>query len=147
MTSILLIFLPREGTRAEAALTQLRELASTGAFIVDGPFELDGPVPPADPARLTRAAEILERAARGRKIAEGLARAKAEGRRIGRPLSDRAATTTEVVLARDSGQSWRSIESMYGIPATTARRHYQNALSERLRPRINKASRREAKCP
>ena len=144
MTSILLIFLPGEGTRAEATLMQLRALASTGAFIVDGPFELGGAVPSADPARFMKAAEVLERAARGRKIAEGLARAKAEGRRIGRPLIDRPVTAAQIVLDRARGRSWSRIKAKYGIPKTSARRLYQNELRTQAGHR---ASRREAKRP
>jgi hypothetical protein len=87
MTSLFVVWVPASGIGTEAALMELRGLASTGAFIVDGPIEVEGPTPPADPTRLTKGAEILERAARSRKIGEGLARAKAEGRRIGRPLS------------------------------------------------------------
>jgi len=128
MTSLFVIWVPASGTRAEAALMELRALASMGAFIVDGPLELEGPVPSTDPVRLTRAAEVLERAARGRKIGEGLARAKAEGRRIGRPLSVTPATIAQIVLDRARGRSWRSIEAEYRVPVTSARRLCQNAL-------------------
>ena len=79
MTSFLLVFMPScEGIGTEAALMELRALATESAFILDGPFELEGAVASADPARFMKAAEILERAARSRKIGEGLARAKAE---------------------------------------------------------------------
>jgi hypothetical protein len=142
MTSLFVVWVPAPETGTEAALMELRALASTGAFIVDGPFELGGPVASADPARLTKGAEILERAARSRRIAEGLARAKAEGRRIGRPPSSRPVTAAEIVLARGRGRSWRSIEAEYRIPVTSARRLYQNELHNQT---AHQANRQEAK--
>ena len=147
MTSLFVIWVPASGTRAEAALMELRALASMGAFIVDGPIELEGPIPSADPARLTMAAEVLERAARSRKIAEGLARAKTEGRRIGRPPIDRPVTAAQIASDRARGRSWASIEAEYRIPKTSARRYYQKVLFDRRTSQTQKASRLEAKRP
>lgn len=144
MTSLFVLWVPASGTGTETVLTELRDLASKGAFIVDGPFELGGAVPSADPAQLTKGAEILERAARSRKIGEGLARAKAEGRRIGRPPSALPVTAMQIVLDRASGRSWSSIEAEYRVPKTTARRMVQNELRMRA---VHQASRREVKRP
>jgi len=144
MTKLLLIFVPTSGTRADGVLLQLEALTSASSCIVDGPLELEGPVPSTDAERLARAAEICERAARGVRIREGMSRARAEGRRLGRPPTPRCATGAEIVLARGSGASWGKIGHKYGLPRTSARRLYQNELAARavLRPR-----RREARRP
>jgi hypothetical protein len=144
MTSLFVIWVPAPETGTKAALMELRALTSTGAFIVDGPIEVEGPIPSADPARLTKGAEILERAARSRKIGEGLARAKTEGRRIGRPPIDRPVTAAQIVLDRARGRSWSSIEAEYRIPKTSARRLYQKELRKQT---VHRASRQEAKRP
>jgi putative DNA-invertase from lambdoid prophage Rac len=138
MTKFLLVFVPAAEARAKAALQEIRSLASMGVLVVDGPLKLEGPVPSADAARLTRAAEILERAAKSAKISEGLARAKAEGHRIGRPPAHSRTTIAEIVLARDSGASWGEIGHKYGIPRSSARRLYINELASRSERRASK---------
>jgi hypothetical protein len=130
MTSLIVIWVPASWTDTEAALTELRALASKGDLIVDGPIEIKDSMPSSEAARLSRAAVLLKEASRRKRIAEGLARAKAEGRRIGRPPTDRPATTVQVVLDRARGRSWRSIEEQYRIPKTTARRWVQNARAK-----------------
>ncbi|MGD0057545.1 MAG: hypothetical protein ABSB83_06820 [Methanomassiliicoccales archaeon] len=145
MTSFLLVFVPSpEGVRigAETALTQLRAMATESDLIIDGPIKVDGSIPSTEAERFSRVAELLERAARSRRIGEGLARAKAEGRRIGRPPSARPGTAAEIVLARGRGRSWRSIEAEYRIPVTSARRLYQNELCKQT---AHQANRQEAK--
>jgi hypothetical protein len=144
MTSLFVIWVPASGTKAEAMLMQLEAFASASSCVVDGPLELEGPVPSTDPARFMKAAETLEWAARSRRIGEGLARAKAEGRRIGRPPIDRPVTAAQIVLDRARGHSWASIEAEYRIPKTSARRWVQNELRTRA---VHRASRREAKRP
>ena len=141
MTRLLLVFVPASGTKAEAVLLQLEALASVNSCVVNGPLELEGPVPSADAARLARAAEVLERAARSARISEGLARAKAEGRRIGRPIAYGRKMSVEVVSARDSGASWGQIGHKYGIPRTSARRLYENALVARAAQRARRRKR------
>jgi putative DNA-invertase from lambdoid prophage Rac len=138
MTRLLLVFVPASGTKAEAVLLQLEALASASSCVVDGPFELEGSVPSADAVRLARAAELLERAAKSAKISEGLARAKAEGHRIGRPPAHSRTTIAEVVLARGSGASWGEIGHKYGIPRSSARRLYINELASRSERRASK---------
>lgn len=144
MTRLLLVFVPASGTKAEAVLLQLEALASASSYVVDGPLEFDGPVPSTDAERLARAAELLERAARGAKVREGLARARAQGHRLGRPPSYSLALASEVALARDGGASWGQIGHRYGIPRSSARRLYQNELAARAAPRPR---RREARRP
>lgn len=144
MTSFFVIWIPASGTKAEAMIVELRALASKGDLIVDDPIEIGSSVPSNEAARLSQAAEILKKASRRKRVAEGLARAKAEGRRTDRPPIDRSATAAQVVLARASGRSWRSIEAEYRVPVTTARRLYQNELSKQS---LHLASRQEAKCP
>jgi DNA invertase Pin-like site-specific DNA recombinase len=147
MTSFLLVFVPSpEGVRigVETALTQLRAMATESDLMIDGPIKVDGSIPSTEAERFSKVAELLERAARSRRIEEGLARAKAEGRRIGRPPSARPVTAAEIVLARGKGRSWRSIEAEYRIPVTSARRYYQNAL---LKGEGDSASTKEAEHP
>jgi hypothetical protein len=144
MTKLLLVFVPSSETKAEAVLLQLEALASTSSCVVDGPHELEGPVPGSRARRFAWAAEVLERAARSARISEGLARAKAEGRRIGRPIAYGRTMSVEVASARDSGASWGQIGHKYGIPRTSARRLYLNALVARSAQR---ARRREARRP
>jgi len=141
MTKLLLVFVPASGTKAEAVLLQLEALASASSCVVDGPLELVGPVPSTDAVRFARAAEILERAARSARISEGLARAKAEGRRIGRPIAYGHKMSVEVVSARDSGASWGQIGHKYGIPRSSARRLYENALVARAAQRARRRKR------
>lgn len=144
MTKLLLVFVPASGTRAEAVLLQLEALASASSCVVDGPLELEGPVPASKARRFAWTAEALERVARSARISEGLTRAKAEGRRLGRPPTPRCATGAEIVLARSSGASWGKIGHKYGLPRTSARRLYQNELAARAVPRPR---RREARRP
>lgn len=66
----------------------------------------------------------------GERPKDGLARARLQCKRLGRP-SARPVTAAEIVLARDSGRGWRSIEDEYRVPVTSARRYYQNALRKR----------------
>ena len=141
MTRLILVFVPASGTKAEAVLLQLEALASASSCVVDGPLELEGPVPSADAERLARAAEVLERAVRSARISEGFARAKAEGRRIGRPIAYGRKMSVEVVSARDSGASWGQIGHKYGIPRTSARRLYENALVARAAQRARRRKR------
>ena len=140
MTKLLLVFVPTSGTRAEAVLLQLEALASVNSCVVNGPLELDGPVPANRARRFAWTAEALERVARSTRISEGLARAKAEGRRIGRPPAHSRTTIAEIVLARDSGASWGQIGHKYGLPRTSARRLVQKGLAARdaLRARRRK---------
>jgi len=138
MTKLLLVFVPAAEARAKAALQEIHALASTGAFVLDGPFELKGAVPSADASRLARAAEILERAARSAKIREGLTRARAKGQRVGRPPAHSRTTIAEIVLARGSGASWGEIGHKYGIPRSSARRLYINELASSSERRASK---------
>jgi len=140
MTKLLLVFVPASGTRAEAVLVQLEALASASSCVVDGPFELEGPVPSTDAARFARTLKIVEHALHGARTREGLARAKAEGRRIGRPPAHSRTTIAEIVLVRDSGASWGMIGHKYGLPRTSARRLVQKGLAARdaLRARRRK---------
>lgn len=146
MTSFLLVFLPPdEETEAATALTQLRALATDSDLILVGPIEIEDSIPLTEAARLSRAAEILKETARRKRIAEGLARAKRAGRRIGRPPSVPPATIAQVVLARDSGQSWRSIEAKYRVPMTSARRLCQKELLKGGKDGRDGVSKQEAK--
>lgn len=138
MTRLLLVFAPDGDPKAEAVLPQLEALASASSCVVDGPLELEGHVPSTDAVRLARAADIIERAARSARIREGLTRARAEGRRIGRPPAHSRTTIAEIVLVRDSGASWGEIGHKYGIPRSSARRLYINALARRFEPRTSK---------
>jgi len=133
MTSLFVIWIPASGTETEAALTELRALASKGGLVLDGPLELKDSVPSTGSTRFSRAAQVLKEAARRRRITEGLTRAKAAGRRIGRPLSDRRVTGAEIVLDRARGRSWGSIEHAYRIPKTSARRLCQKALQNDMK--------------
>jgi len=141
MTRLLLVFVPASRTKAEAVLLQIEALASASSCVVDGPLELEGPIPSASAARLARAAEVLERAARSARIREGLARAKAEGRRIGRPPALSCTTIAEIVSARASGASWGEIGHMYGIPRSSARNLYIKAQSAGAAPTARKGKR------
>ena len=141
MTKLLLVFVPASRTKAEAVLLQLEALASASSCVVEGPLELDGPVPANRARRFAWTAEVLERVARSARISEGLARAKAEGRRIGRPIAYGHKMSVEVVSARDSGASWGQIGHKYGIPRSSARRLYENALVARAAQRARRRKR------
>jgi len=140
MTRLLLVFVLTAKTEDKAVLLQLKELASMSSCIVRVPLELEDPVPSTDAARLARVAEILERAARGARVREGMRRAKAEGRRIGRPPALSSTIVARIVSARASGASWGVIGHMYGIPRSSARRVYINDLESRPE---HQASKRE----
>jgi hypothetical protein len=144
MTSLFVVWVPASGIGTEAALMELRGPASKGDLVLDGPIEIEDSVPSSETARFARAAELLKEVSRRKRIAEGLARAKAQGRRIGRPPIDRPVTAAQIVLDRARGRSWSSIEAEYRIPKTSARRLYQNELR---RQTVHRASRQEAKRP
>jgi hypothetical protein len=147
VTRLFLVSL-REDTPVQNALVdELRSFALRGAIVLDGPIKISDRLPCDEAERLRKVAEILKEAARRRRIAEGLTRAKAEGRRIGRPPIDRLATTAQVVLARDSGRSWRSIEEEYHIPVSSARRYYQNVHRKGTKRTKSKAIEKEAGQP
>jgi DNA invertase Pin-like site-specific DNA recombinase len=62
----------------------------------------------------------------------GLARARAEGRRLGRPRRDYGTlTAADVVQMRAQGHSWAKMEADTGIPAGSLRRLAKMASSER----------------
>src|SRR6266581_3034457 len=61
----------------------------------------------------------------------GLARARAEGRRLGRPPRDYGAlTAADVAQMRANGLSWSRMETKTGIPAGSLRRLAKMASSE-----------------
>ena len=140
MTKLLLVFVPAAGTKAEAVLLQLEALASASSSVVDGPLELDGPVPSTDAERLARTLKIVEHALHGARTREGIARAKAAGRRFGRPPGYSPTICARVASDRSSGASWGMIGHKYGLPRTSARRLVQKGLAARdaLRARRRK---------
>lgn len=56
------------------------------------------------------------------RIKAGLDRAKAAGKRLGRPPSQ--ADTAQLTALRSAGRSWRQIEKITGVPRATAARLY-----------------------
>lgn len=128
MTKLLLIFVPGSGARAEAVSIQLEALASVSSCVVDGPLEFEGSVPSTDSARFAMAKKVVEHALHGARTREGIARAKAEGRRIGRPPGYSPEIRARIVSDRDSGASWGVIGHRYGIPRSSARTLYERSL-------------------
>lgn len=67
------------------------------------------------------------------RVRSGLAQARAEGKKLGRPR--RNADVEQIRLLRRSGHSWRHIAGVMGIPVSTVRRALlvgQKAVSERV---------------
>ena len=73
----------------------------------------------------------MENGERSEAIRAGLARARAAGKRFGRPRA--VFDPTEVVRLRQQGYSWRAIASQLGVGTGTVRRAYQ-ALMNLSRP-------------
>lgn len=64
------------------------------------------------------------------RIRAGLARAKAEGKKLGRPSREFPCPPAQLVKDRKRGLSWGRMGDKYGIPRSSARRLYQKALLE-----------------
>ena len=68
------------------------------------------------------------------RIRAGLARAKAEGRKLGRPLAEISVEPSQIAQERAQGASWGGMARKYGLPRTSVRRLYQKALTESGKP-------------
>jgi len=125
MSTLLLVFVPDGDPEAEAVLVQLEAFALAISCVLDGPLELAGAIPSREAERLAKAAKALERAAQSARVREGLARARAAGRRLGRPPKYSPEICTSIASDRDSGASWGVIGRRYGIARSTVRHLYQ----------------------
>ena len=63
------------------------------------------------------------------RIKAGIARARADGHRIGRPPAASAQVCAELVQKREGGASWGQLASEYHLPRSTARRLYHKGLA------------------
>jgi putative DNA-invertase from lambdoid prophage Rac len=124
MSKLLLVFVPSSKAKAEAVLVQLEAFASAISCVLDGPLELEGAIPSREAERLAKAAEALERAAQSARVREGLARARAAGRRLGRPPKYSPEICARIASDRDSGASWGVIGRRYGIARSSVRSLY-----------------------
>ena len=64
------------------------------------------------------------------RIRSGLARAKAEGKHVGRPRASYSVSPGQIAQERAAGASWGSLASKYSLPRTSIRRLYQKGLTE-----------------
>ena len=64
------------------------------------------------------------------RIRSGLARARAQGKHVGRPKASYSVSPTQIAQERDRGASWGSLASKYGLSRTSVRRLYQKGLME-----------------
>lgn len=64
------------------------------------------------------------------RIKSGLARAKAQGRHVGRPQASYSVSPAQIARERTAGASWGSLASKYALPRTSVRRLYQKGLEE-----------------
>lgn len=64
------------------------------------------------------------------RIRSGLARAKAEGKHVGRPKAAYSVSPAQIAHERAQGASWGSLASKYSLPRTSIRRLYQKGLAE-----------------
>ena len=63
------------------------------------------------------------------RIKSGLARARSQGRKIGRPSVGTPGLCAQIVQKRDSGLSWGQLAREYHLPRSTARRLYHKGLA------------------
>jgi len=63
------------------------------------------------------------------RIKAGLARARADGHKIGRPSVGSPGMCAEIVQKRDRGASWGQLAHEYRLPRSTARRLYHKGLA------------------
>ena len=64
------------------------------------------------------------------RIREGIARARREGKRLGRPPKYPPETARAIAEARARGASWSAIAHQYGLPRTSARQLCARAVPE-----------------
>ncbi len=64
------------------------------------------------------------------RIRSGLARAKAQGKHVGRPRASYPVSPVQIAQERAAGASWGSLASKYSLPRTSIRRLYQNGLAK-----------------
>jgi len=66
----------------------------------------------------------------GERVRAGLARARAQGKRLGRPRAEYPVSPAQIVRERVQGASWGSLARKYSLPRTSVRRLYQKGLVE-----------------
>ena len=66
----------------------------------------------------------------GERVRAGLARAKAQGKRLGRPRAEYPVSPAQIAQERAAGASWGSLASKYALPRTSVRRLYQKGRAE-----------------
>lgn len=70
----------------------------------------------------------VESARFGDRVRSGLARARAQGKRIGRPPASSPVEPTQIAQERAKGASWGEMARKYSLPRTSVRRLYQKGL-------------------
>lgn len=68
------------------------------------------------------------------RIRAGIARARAEGRKLGRPVRAYPVEPAVIVQERAAGASWGALARKYRLPRSSARRLYQKALAKKGTP-------------
>jgi len=66
----------------------------------------------------------------GERVRAGLARARAQGKRLGRPRAEYPVSAAQIARERAQGASWGEMARKYSLPRTSVRRLYQKGLSE-----------------
>jgi chorismate mutase len=131
MRSVLLLWLQEDPARAAAVLEAVRSLARQTHACLEGPYAVDVPANGTIEERLEILAHLVEDLRQRARIREGIARARREGKRLGRPPKYPPETARAIARARSQGASWTAIARRYDLPRTSTRQLYARAVSER----------------